>query len=202
MLSPPGTITWCRNGTISRLRLLRGDAAVHEFDHVDDHVGFGGFEQQSELAMGLAVALHGTGGIEDAFGAERSAGTEAAVEFVEVAFGPTGEDFGIGVDDFLDHRIRAAVEQAMQQERRILKQFVGGDAQAVGEAVERAGVGTVDSGEDAFDGAFVETGARDDIVQGKALASHEAAEIGGVVGHDANRRPNVSIEKTGARLLT
>jgi hypothetical protein len=163
--------------------LYGGDAVVHYVDEVGDEVGFGAFEEEGELAMGFSIAFHGAGGGEDAVAAERSARAEAAVEFVEISFGPAAKGFGIRVDDFFDERIGAAIEEAVEEQRRILKQFVGAHAEAGGEAIERAGVRSIDAGENSFDGSLVETRARDDVAEGETLASHEAAEVRGVVAH-------------------
>jgi hypothetical protein len=160
-----------------------GDAMVHHADEVGDEVGFGAFEQQGKLAMRFAIALHDVRGGENTVASECSACAEAAVELVEISFRPAAEHFGIRVDDFFDERIRAAIEEAVQEQRGILKEFVRADTESGREAIERAGVGTIDAGENAFDRSLVETGARDDIAEGETLARHESAEVRGVIAH-------------------
>ena len=88
------------------------------------------FEQQRDFAERRAAQVNdfhrGAGSVDG----HLAAGAEAAVEIVEIGQRPTVEEVRLLAHDDVDHRVRAAIEHSPGQQRRVLEQFVGVDAEA------------------------------------------------------------------------
>ena len=151
---------------LSRKRLLGlDDFLVHRLDDRADQVGLVGLQEQGEFLVQAAVAVHFGGRRGGPFGGQRAAGADAAVQLVEIGLGPAGEQLGTLLDHLGHDGIGLAVEVAVEELGGVEEQFVAGDAQALGQAVEGPSVGAEDPLEDAADGAAIQSGPLGHLVE-------------------------------------
>ena len=111
----------------------------------------------SSLLCDSPLAIRLPGHRQNAF-ARGAALADAAVQLVEVAFGPAGEQLLVGFDDFGHDGIGLPIEAAVEQLRRIEKELIHLHTEAVGETAESADVRFVAAVENAADGPLVEPG--------------------------------------------
>ena len=180
---------------------LQGHAAVEQFDEVGEQTAFGGLQHQGDLVEHLALAIEPLGNGQGAVDRQRAPHAEVAVELVEVGLRPAGEALRKALDGLIDQGIGLAVEELAGGAAGTDEQFVGGDAQALGQAVQRASVGSAGGlrVQQALDGALVDARAGHDLGDGESFADHQTSEITGEFGFGHGWGPGVATEKGGGK---
>ncbi len=150
---------------------------VEHLDELREQIGFAAFQDHAHLAPEIALATGGFGGGEDTFLGQLTAGAEAAVQFVEVAWRPVAKQFWVLGGAAIDERVGGAIESARGHSGHRLKQFVDGNAQPLSQFVECASVGMGNAASQAAKGPLVEFAGGDDRFERQIVAGHNAAQV-------------------------
>jgi hypothetical protein len=154
----------------------------HHPDKLAQDIGFAGFKNHRHLVLNFTAGVHRDCGSEGPCFGEFATHRHAAVKFGELGVGPVGEDFGMPFDDLRHLGIGGAIELDIAHAERVLKQFVGVDAEAFGQLVQRASVRPGIALGHASHGTLVETRGFDHLLEGHVEPGHETADIGPVQG--------------------
>jgi hypothetical protein len=173
LLSYRCTIAWLRRGR---------DAAIENVDETGEQLCFVAFENDADLAPEVTLGVRCLDGDQYPIFSQLTAGAEAAVKFVEVAFGPVAEHFRMVGGTGFHERVGGAIELQWRDTANWLKKLVDRHAQTLSQLVHCAGVRIANAASEASDCSLVELGGGDHLFERQVVAGHNAAQIAGDSG--------------------